>query len=65
MYPSLLVIGSFTCILCLYILCLMLITLAEWFCTVICNFIIFQVFIVKFYVQKRDFDKHMYSVFLK
>ena len=27
--------GSFTCILCLYILCLMLITLTEWFCTVI------------------------------
>ena len=26
------VIGSFTCILCLYILCLMLITLTEWFC---------------------------------
>ena len=34
-YSSLLVIGSFTCILCLYILCLMLITLTEWFCTVI------------------------------
>ena len=37
----------------------------ERFCTVICNFIIFLVFIVKFYVQKRDFNKHMYSVFLK
>ena len=49
----------------LYILCLMLITLTECFCTVICNFIIFKFFIVKFYVQKRDFDKHMYSVFLK
>ena len=34
-YSSLLVTGSFTCILCLYILCLMLITLTEWFCTVI------------------------------
>ena len=34
-YSSLLVIGLFTCILCLYILCLMLITLTEWFCTVI------------------------------
>ena len=32
---------SFTCILCLYILFLMLITLTEWFCTVICNVIIF------------------------
>ena len=29
------VIGSLTCILCLYILCLMLITLTEWFCTVV------------------------------
>ena len=40
-YSSRLVIGSFTCILCLYILGLMFITLIEWFCTVICNFIIF------------------------
>ena len=64
-YSSLSVIGSLTCILCLYILCLMLITVTEWFCTVICNFIILKVFIVKFYVQKRDFNKHMYSVFLK
>ena len=32
---SLLVKGSFTCNLCLYMLCLMLITLAEWFYSVI------------------------------
>ena len=34
-FSSLFVIGSFTCILGLYILCLMLITLTEWFCTVV------------------------------
>ena len=34
-YSSLFVIGSFTCILGVYILCLMLITLTEWFCTVV------------------------------
>ena len=61
-YSSLLVIGSFTCILLLYILCIMLITLTR---TELCNFVIYSVLIVKFYVQKRDFNKHMYSVFLK
>ena len=40
-------------------------TLTEWFYTVIRYFDIFKVFIVKLYVQKRDFNKHMYSVFLK
>ena len=34
-YSSLLAIESFACILCLYVLCLILITLTEWFCTVI------------------------------